>query len=202
MQASKMDFNSLGYTSEESQMLSNMHTAITDANAWEWLRNFNGESFKFSNDPEVLLITGKLAGANNHSGFSFAWTMRQLEGLAKMGPDAFSAEVIKNKGGKVRKTDKREDDAAVAEVFALRRKEAGKHINCTCTVESDRLADLAMSARRRELEVPCSQAYLDMRRAEREAQGLFLWCNCPKAECTDERVSEVTVDRVSAVTEV
>ena len=39
-----MDFNSLGYTSEESQMLSNMHTAITDANAWEWLRNFNGEN--------------------------------------------------------------------------------------------------------------------------------------------------------------
>lgn len=175
-----MDFNSLGYTPEESQMLSNMHTAITDANAWEWLRNFNGESFMFSNDPEILLITGKLAGANNHSGFSFGWTMRQLEGLAKMGPDAFSAAVIKNKGGKVRKVAT--DDEAVAEVFALRRKEAGNHINCTCTVESDRLTDWAMRARRRELEVPCSQAYLDKRRAERAAQGLFLWCNCPKVE--------------------
>ena len=176
-----MDFNSLGYTPEESQMLSNMHTAITDANAWEWLRNFNGESFMFSNDPEILLITGKLAGANNHSGFSFAWTMRQLEGLAKMGPDAFSAEVIKNKGGKVRDAavKKREDDAAVVEVFALRRQAAGKHINCTCTVESDRVTDWAMRVRRRELEVPCSEAYLDMRRAERAAQGLFLWCNCP-----------------------
>lgn len=187
MQASKMDFNSLGYTPEESQMLSNMHTAITDANAWEWLRNFNGESFMFSNDPEILLITGKLAGANNHSGFSFGWTMRQLEGLAKMGPEAFSAEVIKNKGGKVRnvaaeaEAKKREDDAAVVEVFALRRKEAGNHINCTCTVESDRLTDLAMRVRRSELDVPCSQAYLDMRRDERAAQGLFLWCNCPKA---------------------
>jgi hypothetical protein len=187
-----MDFSSLGYIPEESQMLSDMHKAITAAEAWEWLRTFNGESFMFCGDPEIDRIAQKLAGANNHSGFSFAWTMRQLEGLAKMGPDAFSAEVIKNKGGKVRKTDKREYDAAVAEVFALRRKEAGKHINCTCTVESDRLADLAMSARRRELEVPCSQAYLDMRRAEREAQGLFLWCNCPKVECADERVSAVT----------
>jgi hypothetical protein len=66
--------------------------------------------------------------------------------------------------------------------MARRRAEAGKHINCTCTVESDRLADLAMSARRRELDTPCSQAYLDMRREEREKQGLFLWCNCPKTE--------------------
>ena len=84
---------------------------------------------------------------------------------------------------------KKRMDALYVEEMAKRREEAGNHINCTCTVESDRLTDLAMSVRRRELEIPCHQAYLDSRREERAARGLFLWCNCPKVElCECKRV--------------
>lgn len=184
--ASNYDFSSLGFDDNSSDMLQDMNNACTKAGAWDWIRTFNEESFMFSSHPMIDKIS-KHMKYDGHSGASFGWCMRSMEYIAKHGWDSFATEVTKNRKPKGRDYNaeaekKKRMDAWYVEEMARRRAEAGKHINCTCTVESDRLADLAMSARRRELDIPCSQAYLDMRREEREKQGLFLWCNCPKTE--------------------
>jgi hypothetical protein len=72
-------------------MLSNAYRAISYANAWTWLRNFDQESFMFTKDPMIGIITENMIklGFNDHSGFSFAWTMRQMEILAKNGKKEF-----------------------------------------------------------------------------------------------------------------
>ena len=185
--ASNYDFSSLGFDDHSSDMLQDMNNACTKAGAWDWIKTFNEESFMFSSHPMIGEIS-KHMKYDGHSGASFGWCMRSMEYIAKHGWDSFATEVTKNRKDKkprdynAEAEKKKRMDALYAEEMAKRRAEAGKHINCTCTVESDRLADLAMSARRRELDIPCSQAYLDMRREEREKQGLFLWCNCPKTE--------------------
>ena len=187
--ASNYDFTSVGYNATDSAMFSNMSHAITAAGAWDWIRDFNGESFMFSTDPMIQRITEKMGeGANQHSGASFGICMRTMEYIAKHGWDSYVTEVTKNRKDKkprdynAEAEKKKRMDALYVEEMARRRAETGHHRDCNCTVESDRLADLAMSARRRELDIPCSQAYLDMRREEREKQGLFLWCNCPKTD--------------------
>lgn len=84
------EFNTIKDTHTRT-MLSNAYHAVSQANAWDWLKNFNGESFMFSRDPMVGTITKNMGtlGYNGHSGASFGWTMRQMEFLAKYGKDQF-----------------------------------------------------------------------------------------------------------------
>jgi hypothetical protein len=72
-------------------MLKNAHQAITSTEYWDYMRTFNEQSFMFSNNPAVSKIMTKMSelGYDGHSGCSFAWTMRQMEFLAKNGKQAF-----------------------------------------------------------------------------------------------------------------
>ena len=73
------------------KVMSNAFHAVCDANAWEWLADFNDTSFMFSKDPMVAKIDNNMVklGFNDHSGASFGWTMREMEYLAKNEKDKF-----------------------------------------------------------------------------------------------------------------
>ena len=77
-------------------MLKNAHQAITSTEYWDYMRTFNEQSFMFSNSPTVSKIMTKMSqlGYDGHSGFSFAWTMRQMEFLAKNGKQAFLQQFV------------------------------------------------------------------------------------------------------------
>lgn len=84
------EFNTI--SDEHSRlMLKNAHQAITLTEYWSFMRTFSGESFMFSDNPAVSDIYKKTEelGYKGHSGFSFGWTMRHMEFLAKNGKRAF-----------------------------------------------------------------------------------------------------------------
>jgi hypothetical protein len=72
-------------------MIKNGYEAVCLCNAWDWLKNFNEESFQTSKNPIIWVITGQMEtlGFYGHSGYSFGYTMRALELLAKHGKDKF-----------------------------------------------------------------------------------------------------------------
>ena len=88
---SDAEFNYNIYDSNNRMMLKNAHQAITLAEGWDWMRNFKGESFMFSNDAMIGKISKNMVelGYDGHSGSSYGWTMRWMEYLAKNGKDAF-----------------------------------------------------------------------------------------------------------------
>lgn len=77
-------------------MLKNAHQAITSTEYWHYMRTFNEQSFMFSNSTAVSTILKKMSelGYDGHSGCSFAWTMRQMEFLAKNGKLAFLRQFV------------------------------------------------------------------------------------------------------------
>jgi hypothetical protein len=85
------EFNNTISDENNRFMLQNAHQAITSAEAWHFMRTFSDQSFMFSNSPIVSDIMKKMSqlGYDGHSGCSFAWTMRQMEFLAKNGKEAF-----------------------------------------------------------------------------------------------------------------
>ncbi len=76
-------------------MLENAYKAITVSEGWDFLRSFNDNQngFMFSDSPMTGKIMNKMEelGYSGHSGFSFGWTMRNMEFLAKHGKEAFLA---------------------------------------------------------------------------------------------------------------
>ena len=71
----------------EREMLRNGWLAVTVTEKWEYLNKRKDSPFLFSDDPNVDIIGSKMEelGYYGHSGFSFAWTMRQLECIAMDG---------------------------------------------------------------------------------------------------------------------
>ncbi len=92
------EFNYNIYDKNNRTMLMNAHKAITVAEGWDWIRNFNGQSFMFSNDEMIGIISRNMAtlGYDGHSGSSYGWTMRCMEHLAKNGKDAFLSMCVSN----------------------------------------------------------------------------------------------------------
>lgn len=73
-------------------MLQDGDDAITKLELWKWLKEFEPEEnkgFTFSNCKEIEDISKEMKYHYSHSGFSFAWTMRNLQYVAKHGFDAF-----------------------------------------------------------------------------------------------------------------
>ena len=75
------------YSKFEATMLQDADNAITKCELWEWLATFNphaGEGFMFTNHPNLnkIIVAMKYEG---HSGASFAWTMRTMQTVAKIG---------------------------------------------------------------------------------------------------------------------
>jgi len=72
------------------EMLQNAYQAINQTETWSFVRN-DIESFMRSGAPEIKLISKKMAqlGYCGHSGFSFGWTMRQMQFIAKNGEEEY-----------------------------------------------------------------------------------------------------------------
>ena len=92
------EFNYNIYDNNNRTMLKNAHQAITNAEAWDWIRNFQGQSFMFSNDAMIGKISKNMValGYDGHSGSSYGWTMRCMEHLAKNGKEAFLDMCVSN----------------------------------------------------------------------------------------------------------
>lgn len=72
------------------EMLQNAYNAITQTETWGFIKK-DIDSFMCSDSPEVWIITKKMVelGYDAHSGFSFGWTMRQMQFIAKNGEKEF-----------------------------------------------------------------------------------------------------------------
>jgi hypothetical protein len=68
------------------EMLVNAWKAISLLNLWEYMTEFN-YSYMMSDSSQVSLISKKMVelGYNGHSGFSFGWTLRQMQYIARYG---------------------------------------------------------------------------------------------------------------------
>ena len=67
------------------KFLSDAYNAITEAEAWEHMKNFSDESFMFSKAPFLNKIHTHMKMLDQHSGASFGSIMRQMEYIAKKG---------------------------------------------------------------------------------------------------------------------
>jgi hypothetical protein len=79
----------------------NGHHAVSRCEAWDFLKNFtpnNNDGFMFTNHPKVYEIGNMMESCPHppgHSGCSFAWTMRQLESIAKDGYEDYKNSWIR-----------------------------------------------------------------------------------------------------------
>ena len=79
-------FTALGFSTREATMLADAEAAITAADMWEYLRlpsTPGKDGFMFSPAIELAAINAEMKV--EHSGASYAWTMRQMEAIAKGG---------------------------------------------------------------------------------------------------------------------
>ncbi len=89
------DFESV-YTPYDAKALRDAYDAITTCNLWEWLKSYSphrGEGYMFSIHPNLLVIQNAMKHADIHSGASWAWTMRTMDSIAKLGWDHVRKEV-------------------------------------------------------------------------------------------------------------
>jgi len=72
------------------EMLANAWQAINLTETWDFVR-MPIESFMMSRDDRIWVITAKMEnlGYYGHSGFSFGWTLRQMQFIAQQGEARF-----------------------------------------------------------------------------------------------------------------
>ena len=75
-------------------MLQNAYQAVNQTETWSFVKK-DIESFSFSRAPEIDIITYKMVelGYKGHSGFSFGWTMRQMQIIAREGEKKYKLMV-------------------------------------------------------------------------------------------------------------
>jgi hypothetical protein len=80
----------------ERSMYTTAYNAITQLELWDYMRNFNEESFMFSSAKEVSKIYEKIGelGYGGHSGASFGFIMRQMQQIAKNGLQEYISRYI------------------------------------------------------------------------------------------------------------
>ena len=76
-----------------ANMIADAYQAITNTEGgWEFLKEWsppNGEGFMFCSHSKLSEIDSKMKMHDQHSGSSYAWTMRNAEYIAKHGWSAF-----------------------------------------------------------------------------------------------------------------
>jgi hypothetical protein len=77
-------------TKQEREMLQSAYQAINILELWDFLKQ-PSESFMFSDDKRVSLIYNKIEelGYWGHSGFTFGWTMRAMQHIAREGEEEY-----------------------------------------------------------------------------------------------------------------
>lgn len=85
----------------DAYILRDADEAITDAGMWEWLKTFEpkkDEGFMFTLHPNINEISLKMK-YDDHTGFTFAWCMRNMEAVAKKGWDKYRADILESRLG-------------------------------------------------------------------------------------------------------
>jgi hypothetical protein len=77
------------------KMFENAYQAITLTETWNFVKQ-DIESFQMSKDDRIWVITNKMTelGYDCHSGYSFGYTMRQMQYIAKHGEEKFKTYFI------------------------------------------------------------------------------------------------------------
>jgi len=85
-----IDYVSIGYTSDEQEMLQDAYDAIEKVKMWDYMKQEPGGDggYMFTDDEELRLIHRHLK-YDGHSGFSFAWTMKTMQHIARLGEEGF-----------------------------------------------------------------------------------------------------------------
>jgi hypothetical protein len=94
-----IDYISLGYDQDEQEMLQDAYQAIEKINMWDYMKKEPVGGYMFTDDEELRLIHRNLE-YDGHSGASFAWTMRTMQNIARLGEETFTKEclTLKNVG--------------------------------------------------------------------------------------------------------
>ena len=106
-------FAAIGFNAHESTMLQDAYDAVTRAEMWEYLKlptTPGKDGFMFSSAIELAAINSEMQ-YQGHSGASYAWTMRQMESIAKRGWTAYANTIV----------SKRAMDILAADEAALKR---------------------------------------------------------------------------------
>ena len=88
-----IDFISLGYSQSEQEMLEDAYEAIEKVKMWEYMKKEPVGGYTFTDDEELRLINRHLE-YTGHSGFSFGWTMRTMQQIARLGEEKFIEECL------------------------------------------------------------------------------------------------------------
>lgn len=88
-----IDYISLGYSQSEKEMLEDAYQAIEKTNMWDYMKKEPVGGYTFTDDEELRLINRHLE-YQGHSGFSFGWTMRTMQQIAKLGEEKFIKECL------------------------------------------------------------------------------------------------------------
>jgi hypothetical protein len=88
-----IDYISLGYSQSEKEMLEDAYEAIEKTNMWEYMKKEPVGGYTFTDDEELRLINRNLE-YQGHSGFSFGWTMRTMQQIARLGEEKFIEECL------------------------------------------------------------------------------------------------------------
>jgi hypothetical protein len=73
--------------SHSAAMLTDAYQAITAAEQWFFFRYEEpppDRGYMFWNTPELTLVQSKMRDPDVHSGASYAWTMREMQAIAKL----------------------------------------------------------------------------------------------------------------------
>lgn len=92
-------FTDLGFSTSDATMLADAYEAVTSADLWEYLARPSTpgpDGFMFASDIELTAIASRMM-FKGHSGASYAWTLRQMEYIAKGGWDAYATRVRTHK---------------------------------------------------------------------------------------------------------
>ncbi len=88
-------FTALGFDTDQATMLADAEQAVTKAGLWEYLRlqsTPGKDGFMLSTDIELAMINAEMT-YRSHSGASYAWTMRQMEAIAKGGWEPYANRI-------------------------------------------------------------------------------------------------------------
>jgi hypothetical protein len=83
------------FSAYESILLSDAHQAITQCELWPWLATYEpdeGFGFAMSCHPNLDRISTAMIRLDEHSGSSYGWTMRVMQGIAQRGWDTYRNE--------------------------------------------------------------------------------------------------------------
>jgi len=88
-------FTNLGFSTSDATMLADAYEAVSRANLWDYLARPSTpgpDGFMLASDFELSAIAARMM-FKGHSGASYAWTLRQMEYIAKGGWDAYANRI-------------------------------------------------------------------------------------------------------------